>query len=194
MLTPFPGTLDFAAWEKSLGDNPERIGGIPITRHWLIPQAHRPKVYMEHPVMSADEIRERTQDVWDSFYSFRSIWNRATASCKSFKARLAVRPDLEALPADVRQHRHRHRQRARQPLRAVGAMDGAPLPSSLRRATSARLATPLMPSGLGLLSFGRSRLADCHDVPPYVAVAAKGMSVVATPSGGLALLVIASPL
>src|SRR6267378_1087732 len=46
MLTPFPGTLDFAAWEKSLGDNPERIDGIPINRHWLIPQAQRPKIYM----------------------------------------------------------------------------------------------------------------------------------------------------
>src|SRR4030095_14440052 len=27
MLTPFPGTLDFAAWEKSLGVDPPRIGG-----------------------------------------------------------------------------------------------------------------------------------------------------------------------
>src|ERR1044071_6881490 len=46
MLTPFPGTLDFAAWEKSLGAEPERVGGIPINRHWLIPQAERPKIYM----------------------------------------------------------------------------------------------------------------------------------------------------
>ena len=34
-----------------------RVDGIPVTRHWLIPQAQRPKVYIEHPVMSADEIR-----------------------------------------------------------------------------------------------------------------------------------------
>ena len=34
---------------------------MPITRHWLIPQAQRPKVYTPHPVMSPDEIRARTQ-------------------------------------------------------------------------------------------------------------------------------------
>ncbi len=88
MLTPFPGTLDFAAWEKSMGEDPERIGGIPITRHWLIPQSKRPKVYIEHPRMSADEIRQRTQGVWDRFYSFRSIWNRSGV-VRSLKARLA---------------------------------------------------------------------------------------------------------
>jgi len=89
MLTPFPGTLDFAAWEKSLGDDPERIGGIPINRHWLIPQSQRPKIYTAHPVMTADQIRNSTQDVWDRFYSFPSIWRRATASCVSLKSRLA---------------------------------------------------------------------------------------------------------
>jgi Radical SAM superfamily len=88
MLTPFPGTLDFAAWEKSLGPAPQSVDGIPVTRHWLIPQHRRPKVYMEHPVMSADEIRRRTQGVWDRFYSVRSIWRRASA-VKSLKGRLA---------------------------------------------------------------------------------------------------------
>jgi tRNA A37 methylthiotransferase MiaB len=88
MLTPFPGTLDFAAWEKSLGPQAESVGGIPVTRHWLIPQASRPKVYMDHPVMSADEIRANTQGVWDRFYSFRSIWKRSSA-VKSLKGRLA---------------------------------------------------------------------------------------------------------
>ena len=57
MLTPYPGTVDFEAWEKSSGATPRSIGGIPITRHWLIPQAQRPKVYTPHPVMSPDEIR-----------------------------------------------------------------------------------------------------------------------------------------
>ena len=89
MLTPFPGTLDFQAWEKSLGDNPERIGGIPINRHWLIPQAQRPKIYTAHPVMSAEQIRNNTQQVWDQFYSLPSIWRRASASCVSLKSRLA---------------------------------------------------------------------------------------------------------
>jgi len=89
MLTPFPGTLDFTAWERSLGSDPERIGGIPINRHWLIPQAQRPKIYTDHPVMTADQIRRGTQEVWDRFYSLPSIWRRATASCVSMKGRLA---------------------------------------------------------------------------------------------------------
>jgi radical SAM superfamily enzyme YgiQ (UPF0313 family) len=89
MLTPYPGTLDFAAWEKSLGAEPRRIGGIPVSRHWLIPQANRPKVYMDHPVMSADEIRGRTQAVWDQFYSMRSTWRRSRGAVTSIKARLA---------------------------------------------------------------------------------------------------------
>jgi hypothetical protein len=89
MLTPFPGTLDFAAWEKSLGADPPRVGGVPISRHWLIPQADRPKVYMDHPVMGPDEIRERTQAVWDRFYSLPQIWARSRGSVSSLKARLA---------------------------------------------------------------------------------------------------------
>jgi radical SAM superfamily enzyme YgiQ (UPF0313 family) len=88
VLTPFPGTLDFAAWEKSKGDEPDKIAGVPITRHWLIPEGQRPRVYNPHPLMSAEEIRSRTQGVWDQFYGLRSIWERS--SCvRSLKARLA---------------------------------------------------------------------------------------------------------
>jgi len=89
MLTPFPGTLDFAAWEKSLGEDPERIGGIPINRHWLIPQAQRPKIYTAHPTMTPEQIRGGTQEVWDRFYSLPNIWKRSSASCVSLKGRLA---------------------------------------------------------------------------------------------------------
>src|SRR5437899_2363567 len=60
MLTPFPGTVDFAAWEKQKDADPTRIDGIPLTRHWLIPKGKQPKVYVPHPVMSPDEIRVRT--------------------------------------------------------------------------------------------------------------------------------------
>ena len=89
MLTPFPGTLDFATWEKSLGSEPPQIDGIPVSRHWLIPQGLRPKVYIEHPKMSADEIRQRTQAVWDRYYAFGSIWKRSGSAVKSVKSRLA---------------------------------------------------------------------------------------------------------
>ncbi len=88
MLTPYPGTVDFAAWEKGLGEDATRIAGVPVTRHWLIPQAQRPKVYAPHPVMSPDEIRARTQAVWDRFYSLRRIWVRSRCT-PNLRARLA---------------------------------------------------------------------------------------------------------
>jgi radical SAM superfamily enzyme YgiQ (UPF0313 family) len=88
MLTPYPGTVDFAAWEKSIGSDAARVAGIPITRHWLIPQAHRPKVYAPHPVMTPDEIRARTQAVWDRFYSLRKVWARSRCT-QTLRARLA---------------------------------------------------------------------------------------------------------
>jgi radical SAM superfamily enzyme YgiQ (UPF0313 family) len=88
MMTPFPGTIDFDRWEKSYNGNPERIEGIPITRYWLIPGHLRPKLYMPHPTMSADEMRMHTQGVWDSYYRLSEIWKRAKC-VKSLKARLA---------------------------------------------------------------------------------------------------------
>jgi radical SAM superfamily enzyme YgiQ (UPF0313 family) len=88
MLTPYPGTVDFEAWEKKVGTAADRVGGIPVTRHWLIPQAQRPKVYAAHPVMSPDEIRRRTQAVWDRFYSLPRIWARSRCT-PTLRARLA---------------------------------------------------------------------------------------------------------
>jgi radical SAM superfamily enzyme YgiQ (UPF0313 family) len=86
-LTPFPGTVDFERWEKSLGESAERIQGVPITRYWLIPGHLRPKLYSPHPTMTPEEIRSGTQGVWDNFYSLREIWKRARC-VKSWKARL----------------------------------------------------------------------------------------------------------
>ncbi len=88
MLTPFPGTVDFQRWEKLMETDPTRIAGFPLTRYWLIPQALRPKVYMSHPVMSDEEIRRRTQGVWDRFYSLRLIWKRSRC-VKALRSRLA---------------------------------------------------------------------------------------------------------
>jgi hypothetical protein len=89
MLQPLPGTLDFAAWEKSLGENVPRVDGIPLTRYWLMPSGRRPRVYIEHPTMNADEIRRRTQAVWDRFYSLGNVWSRSRGAVSSIKARLA---------------------------------------------------------------------------------------------------------
>ena len=88
MLTPYPGTVDFEAWEKKVGLTADRVAGIPVTRHWLIPQAERPKVYAPHPVMTPDEIRRRTQAVWDRFYSLPRIWARSRCT-ETLRARLA---------------------------------------------------------------------------------------------------------
>lgn len=87
-MTPFPGTIDFERWEKSLGEGAERIQGVPVTRYWLIPGHLRPKLYIPHPTMTPEEIRRYTQTVWDRFYSLFEIWKRADC-VKSFKARLA---------------------------------------------------------------------------------------------------------
>jgi radical SAM superfamily enzyme YgiQ (UPF0313 family) len=88
MLTPFPGTVDFNRWEKEQGPNVQRVEGIPITRYWLIPAERRPKMFMPHPTMSSDELRARTQGVWDSFYGLGKIWTRSRCA-PHLKARLA---------------------------------------------------------------------------------------------------------
>lgn len=88
IMTPFPGTIDFQKWESSLGENAERIQGVPVTRFWRIPSHLRPKMYTPHPTLSADEIRQETQKTWDDFYSLKAIWKRADC-VKSLKARLA---------------------------------------------------------------------------------------------------------
>jgi tRNA A37 methylthiotransferase MiaB len=88
MLTPFPGTLDFAKWEQDAANHGPAVDGVPLVRHWLIPPERRPKVYVPHPTMTADEIRRRTQGVWDEFYSLRRVWARSTV-VRSLKARMA---------------------------------------------------------------------------------------------------------
>ncbi len=88
MLTPFPGTVDFNRWEKEQGEDVQRVDGIPITRYWLIPQHRRPKMFMPHPSMSSEELRQRTQGVWDRFYDWGSIWKRS-ACVPTIRGRLA---------------------------------------------------------------------------------------------------------
>jgi radical SAM superfamily enzyme YgiQ (UPF0313 family) len=88
MLTPFPGTVDFERWEKEQGKDVETIAGIPLTRYWLIPAGIRPKMFMPHPSMASEELRARTQGVWDRFYSLSSIWDRSRCT-PNLRARLA---------------------------------------------------------------------------------------------------------
>ena len=88
LLTPFPGTIDFEKWAKSDGREQKLVDGVPITKHWLIPEARRPKIFSPHPTLSAEEIRTRTQGVWDQFYSWRSVWLRSRV-VQSLKSRVA---------------------------------------------------------------------------------------------------------
>jgi len=87
MLQPLPGTIDFGKWERDAKNVPV-IDGVPLTRYWLIPPEHRPRVYSPHPMMTADELRTRTQDVWDRFYRLSLVWQRSSF-LKSLRARLA---------------------------------------------------------------------------------------------------------
>jgi radical SAM superfamily enzyme YgiQ (UPF0313 family) len=88
MLTPFPGTVDFERWEKAQAENLRKVEGVPITRYWLVPPEVRPKMFMPHPTMNSDEMRARTQGVWDDFYSMASIWKRSRCT-PTLRARLA---------------------------------------------------------------------------------------------------------
>ncbi len=88
MMTPFPGTVDFGRWEKEQAAAPEMVGDTPITRYWLIPTAIRPKMFTPHPSMGSDEIRDRTQKVWDRFYEMKAIWRRS-ACTPTLRARVA---------------------------------------------------------------------------------------------------------
>jgi radical SAM superfamily enzyme YgiQ (UPF0313 family) len=87
MLQPLPGTVDFAKWEREATDVPS-VDGVPLTRYWLIPPERRPRVYTPHPRMTPDELRSRTQAVWDRFYGLTPVWERSSF-LKSLRARMA---------------------------------------------------------------------------------------------------------
>jgi tRNA A37 methylthiotransferase MiaB len=87
MLQPLPGTVDFGRWEREATNVPT-VDGIPLTRYWLIPPERRPRVYSPHPNMTADELRERTQQVWDRFYALPMAWQRSQC-VNGLRARLA---------------------------------------------------------------------------------------------------------
>jgi radical SAM superfamily enzyme YgiQ (UPF0313 family) len=88
LLTPFPGTIDFEKWAAEQERDPVMVDGVPITRHWLIPESRRPKLFTNHPTLTLEEIRVRTQGAWDQFYSWRRIWARS-AVVRSVRNRVA---------------------------------------------------------------------------------------------------------
>jgi len=64
------------------------IDGVPLTRYWLIPPEHRPRVYTPHPLMTPEQLRSHTQGVWDRFYALNLVWQRSRF-LKGLRARLA---------------------------------------------------------------------------------------------------------
>jgi radical SAM superfamily enzyme YgiQ (UPF0313 family) len=88
LLTPFPGTVDFDKWAAQDVNKERVVDGVPVTTHWLIPMSKRPKLFVPHPRMSFDEIRDGTQGAWDQFYSWSSVWDRSRV-VKSLKGRVA---------------------------------------------------------------------------------------------------------
>ena len=130
MLTPFPGTVDFEKWEKAQGEDVAKVDGIPLTRYWLIPAHKRPKMFMPHPTMNSEEMRARTQGVWDRFYSFAFGLEAVALHAPSSRAP-GVRLYLETVPADVRQHRHRYRQRPPETRQRLGPLAGDSLPQAV---------------------------------------------------------------
>ncbi len=80
--------MDFEKWVAAESKIGTEVDGVPITRHWLIPQERRPKLYAVHPTMSLEEIRVRTQGAWDRFYSWRNVWARSRV-VKSVRSRFA---------------------------------------------------------------------------------------------------------
>ena len=76
--------------EEASAPSAEKVAGIPITRHWLIPQAQRPKVYSPHPVMSPDEIRDADAGASGiGSTACAAIWERSRVHATSLRARLA---------------------------------------------------------------------------------------------------------
>ena len=65
-------------------------------------------MFMPHPTMSSDEMRARTQGVWDEFLQLAR--NLETLRLYADTARsLGVCFYLEAVSANVCEHRHRNR-------------------------------------------------------------------------------------
>ena len=138
LLTPFPARSISRSGRQTNRGSGTSVDGVPLTQHWLIPENQRPKLYTEHPTMSLEEIRVRTQGAWDRLLQLPPHLE-AVARRRSM-ARACVRARVQALSADVREHRHRHRQRARsrsaRRARWIGRASGAC--SSRRRCRSSR--------------------------------------------------------
>ena len=132
MLTPYPGTVDFAAWEKSIGSDAARVAGIPITRHWLIPQGGTSEG-LRAPSCD-DTRRDPRQDAGRLGQVLQLPKNLVALALHADTSGAAgLCPDFEALSPDVRQYGHRDRQRESEPCQSVGPAHRTPVSPPVRR-------------------------------------------------------------
>jgi hypothetical protein len=87
--------------------------------------------------MTPEEIRGRTQGVWDNFYSLSEIWRRSDC-VRSLKARFAFVFISKLYRQNVRQYGYRHRQRAQEERQSLGTLAGQALPALVSSQTDAR--------------------------------------------------------
>jgi radical SAM superfamily enzyme YgiQ (UPF0313 family) len=80
ILTPFPGTVDFQAWEKTVEGR--TLDGVPMNRYWLAPPRRRFDISVPNPVLSREQIGAGTKRVWDRFYSLPLVWERSGRATK----------------------------------------------------------------------------------------------------------------
>ena len=115
------------------------MAGTPITRYWLIPPDLRPKMFMPHPTMNSEEMRAADAGRMGPLLQFQ----RGVEAIE-LHAELAGAPGvhfyLEAVPADVREHRYRHRQRAPESGQPVGSLAGRAVPQAVSRKADAGIA------------------------------------------------------
>ena len=79
-LTPFPGTVDFQAWEKTVEG--KTLDGVPMNRYWLAPPRRRFDIVMPNPVLSREQIAAGSRRAWDRFYSLPLVWKRSRRATK----------------------------------------------------------------------------------------------------------------
>jgi len=81
---PFPGTVDFKEMvgdsarrgrHDSLAPAPKHSARLLHEKYWL--ETQLPRVIVEHPHMTAQELLRVNQECWNSFYALREIWKRA---------------------------------------------------------------------------------------------------------------------
>ena len=127
MLTPFPGTNDFAAWESIHGRRPDADRRRASHAALADPAGPTPEGVhaASHHGAGRDPARHpaRLGPVLQPPEHLGALRLRAVVEIAP-----GVRADVEAVPSDVRQHRHRHRQCARGPVSAVGPLDRPSLP------------------------------------------------------------------